>query len=78
MSGMACPTADILFKEYSKATIKYFEATDNLSTLVGRHEEFAKAKNHAEQVNAKCRATRQALEQHWQEHHCRALESSAG
>jgi|HubBroStandDraft_2_1064218.scaffolds.fasta_scaffold254899_1 hypothetical protein len=64
--------ADALFKEYSKATIEYFEATDKLSALIGRHEEFAKAKKHAEQVNVKCHAARQALEQHWQEHQCRA------
>jgi hypothetical protein len=46
--------------------MEYFEATDNLSTLVGRHEEFAEAKKHTDRVSVKCRAARQALEQHWE------------
>ena len=71
MSGMSCPTANVLFEEYSKATMEYFEATDNLSTLVGRHEEFAEAKRHTEQINAKCRTARLAIERHWEEHGCR-------
>ena len=46
MSGMSCPNARALFEDYSRATIEFFEATDKLSALVGRHEEFAKAKKH--------------------------------
>ena len=72
MSSMSCPTARALFEDYSRATIELFEATDNLSVLVGRHEEFAEAKKHTDQMHAKCRATRQTLEQHWKEHGCRA------
>lgn len=75
---MSCPTADVLFEEYSKASVEYFEAADKLSALVGRHEEFAKARKHAEQISVKCRAARQTLEQYWQEQDCRALESNAG
>lgn len=78
MSGMACSTAQVLLEAYSKATMQYFEAADTLSVLAARHEEFAKAKKRAEQINVKCRAARHALEQHCQEHRCRARESSAG
>jgi hypothetical protein len=78
MSGKSCPTENVLFKEYSKAAMEYFEATANLCALVGRHEGFVRAKKRAEQINVKCHAARQALEQHCREHQCRALESSAG
>ncbi len=53
MSSMSCPTARALFEDYSRATIELFEATDNLSVLVGRHEEFAEAKKHTDQMHAK-------------------------
>jgi len=55
--------------------IEMFEATDDLSTLVGQHEEFAKAKKHADEMSAKCRTARSALEQHWKEHGCRGSAS---
>jgi hypothetical protein len=66
-----CPTAHILFQDYAKATIEYFEATDKLSGLVGQHEDFAEHKMLTDQTHAKCHATRQALERHWEEHGCR-------
>jgi hypothetical protein len=72
---VSCPTAIALFEDYSNATIELFEATDDLS-LVGQHEEFAKAKKHADEMSAKCRTARRVLEQHWEEHGCRARESS--
>ncbi len=71
MSGISCPTADALFEECSNATVEYFEAADTLSVLVGRHEEFAKAKKHCDEISARCHTARRALEQHWEEHRCR-------
>ena len=65
----------VLFEDYSLAAIEYFEATDKLSALVGRREEFAEAKKHTDEAHAKCRDARRALEQHWQEHRCRAREA---
>jgi hypothetical protein len=78
MSDMSCPAARALFETYSNATIEYFEAADTLSLLVGQHAEFAEAKKRTDQMHAKCRATRQALEQHWDEHGCRERESNIG
>jgi hypothetical protein len=69
---MSCPTVFALFEEYSKATAEFFEATDKLTALVGQHEEFARFKAVAEDAHAKCGRARAALEQHWEEHGCRA------
>jgi hypothetical protein len=74
-SGMSCPTARVLFEEYSKATMEYYTATDNLPSLVGRHKEFAEAKKHTEEAHVKCLTARRTLEQRWQEHRCRAREA---
>lgn len=76
MFRMSCPTARTLFEDYSYATMEHSEATGKLSTLVGRHEEFAEAKKHCDEMSAKCRTARRVLEQHWEEHGCRARESS--
>jgi hypothetical protein len=70
---MSCSTARTLFEEYSKATVQYSEATDKLSALLGRHEEFAEAKKQMDQLHAKCNEARRALEHHWAEHGCRGL-----
>jgi hypothetical protein len=56
----------------------FAEATDKLSALLGRHEEFAEAKELTDRLHAKCRTARQALEQHWKEHGCCTRESSTG
>ena len=69
---MSCATAHTLFDDYSNATMEFFEATDRLSVLVGQHEEFAEAKKQSDQKHTKCRIARRALEQHWEEHGCRA------
>jgi hypothetical protein len=53
-----CPTAHILFQDYAKATIEYFETTDKLSGLVGQHGDFAEHKMLTDQTHAKCHATR--------------------
>lgn len=76
MSGMSCSTASVLFENYAKATMKYFEATDKLTALVGQHEGFAEAKKNTDWIHAKCHDARRALEQHWEQHRCRAPESS--
>jgi hypothetical protein len=34
--------------------MEFFEATDKLSALVGRHEEFAETKKHADETRSKC------------------------
>ncbi len=57
------------------AAMEHSEATGKLSALVGRHEEFAEAKKHTDQTREKCRTARRTLEQHWQEHRCRAREA---
>ena len=57
------------------AAMEHSEATGKLSALVGRHEEFAEAEKHTDEAHAKCLAARRALEQHWQEHRCRAREA---
>jgi hypothetical protein len=75
---MPCLIAYTLFQEYAKATIDYFEATDNLAMLVGQHDDFAEAKKHTDRTHTKCRAARLALEQHWKEHGCRDLRPSTG
>jgi len=46
----------------------YFEATETMTNLIGRHVEFAEAKKFAADVYAECRAAHLALEQHWAEH----------
>ncbi len=46
------------------AAMEHSEATGKLSALVGRHEEFAKAKKHTDEAHAKCLTARHALEQH--------------
>jgi hypothetical protein len=69
---MSCPTVFALFEEYSKVTVEFFEATDNLANLVGQHEDFARFKAIAADAHAKCRRARAALDQHWKEHGCRA------
>jgi hypothetical protein len=74
---MSCPTARVLFEEYSQAATELFEATDKLSALVGQHEAFAAAKKHTDQVYTKCQTSRRALEQHWEEHGCCTQEFTA-
>ena len=56
--------------------MEHSEATGKLSALVGRHEEFAEAKKRTDEAHAKCLTARRALDQHWEEHRCRAPESS--
>jgi hypothetical protein len=58
------------------AAMEHSEATGKLSALVGRHEEFAEAKKHADEAHAKCLTARRVLEEPWEEHRCRAPESS--
>jgi hypothetical protein len=76
MFGMSCSAADVLFEDYSRATMEFFEASDRLTTLVGRHKEFAEAEKQTDRTHAKCRDARRALEQHWNEHGCHAREYS--
>jgi hypothetical protein len=71
---VTCPTATFLFEKWAEATSEYVKATDKLSALVGQHVEFTEAKKRAEEMEAKCRAARQALEQHGEEHGCRTKE----
>ncbi len=68
---MECATAKILFEHYAKTAMENFEATDNLSGLVGQHGQFEEAKKYAEGTRDKCSAARMALEKHWMEHSCR-------
>jgi len=67
---MACPTATTLFDTYVRAATEYFEATDDLSNLVGRHGLFEEQKKHAERLRKKCSIAHLALKQHWKQHHC--------
>ncbi len=55
--------------------MEHFQATDKLAVLVGQHEKFAETKKHADELSAKCRATRETLEQHWKEHGCRVQQT---
>ena len=68
---MECSISAKLFDTYSRATMGYFEATETMANLIGRHVEFAEAKKFAADVYAECRAAHLALEQHWAEHGCR-------
>jgi len=67
---MACPAATILFDSYARAATEYFEATDDLSNLVGRHGRFEEQQKHTERLREKCSIAHLALKQHWKEHHC--------
>jgi hypothetical protein len=68
--GLECPTAIILSDAYYMATADYFEAVDNLCSLVGTHEQFASAREYANRMHVKCRAARSALEKHRVKHGC--------
>ena len=68
---MGCPAAQVLFEDYAKAAMKHFEATDKLSNLVGRREQFEEQKEYTERLRVECSAARLALEQHWTQHSCR-------
>ena len=68
---MECPTARLLLEDFSVAATEYFEAARKLANLVGSHDEFAAALQHAQQTGGKCRAARLALEKHRQEHGCK-------
>jgi predicted metal-binding transcription factor (methanogenesis marker protein 9) len=59
-----CPIADSLFEKFAEATHEHFEAADNLSMLVGQHEDFAEAKKVMDEKRSKSRAACRALEQH--------------
>ena len=50
---MECATAKILFEHYAKTAMENFEATDNLSGLVGQHGQFEEAKKYAEGTREK-------------------------
>jgi hypothetical protein len=67
---MECPTAIILSETYFIATADYFEAVDRLCVLVGSHPEFKVARTYTNQMHAKCRTARSALEKHRVEHGC--------
>jgi hypothetical protein len=67
----SCPIAHALFEEYTKATDDYAQATKKLGRLVGRHKDFAEAKQRCDELRVKCRAAHNALEQHGTEHGCR-------
>jgi hypothetical protein len=66
-----CPTAQALFESYSVAATEYFDAARKLADLVGSHDEFAAAQQHAKQTGGKCRAARLALDKHREEHGCK-------
>ena len=67
---MVCPTATTLFENYARAGVELFESADKVATLVGQHDEFAKAIKYTKQIHAKCSAARSALEQHRAQHGC--------
>jgi len=67
---MACPTAAILFEDYFRATIEYFDATDTLANIVGSHEWLTDAQQRTEQTHAKCQSAHFALAKHRAEHNC--------
>ena len=73
---MECSTGKTLFEAYSRAAVAYFEATDALAGMVGRHNEFAVARRHTEQTHHECRAARVALEKHREEHNCGRIENA--
>jgi hypothetical protein len=70
MIGFGCPTADALFEHYTIATVEYSEAADNLSNVVGLHDQIGVAKRQTEQAGVRCQAARLALEKHRAEHNC--------
>jgi hypothetical protein len=50
--------------------MKYCEAVDKLSDLVGSDDQFAIAKRYTERTLAKCHAAGLAMEKHGPEHNC--------
>jgi hypothetical protein len=44
ISVMVCPTAKIIFENYTSTAIEHFGATDRLSGLVGQHSRFEEQK----------------------------------
>ena len=68
--GLECPSAIILSDTYFMATADYFEAVDRLCGLVGSREEFKTARTYTNQMHAKCRTARSALEKHRVKHGC--------
>jgi hypothetical protein len=46
--------AEHVFESYSVAATEYFEAAHKLANLVGSHDEFAAAQQHAMQTGGKC------------------------
>ena len=73
---MECPTANSLFDDYARASVKYFEAVSKLSDLVGSHSKFEQVRLCARQRYAKCKAARSALNAHRVEHNCRKIENA--
>lgn len=67
-----CSTATALFDDFTEAVEADFAATEKLISLAGQHEAFAEFRKSTDAARAKSRAARQALEQHWEEHGCRA------
>lgn len=68
---MECPTAKNLLEGFAEAAMKYFDAADKLANLAGSHDQFAVARRHSDELRAKCRVARLALEKHRAEHSCR-------
>jgi hypothetical protein len=68
----SCRTANELFEEFAEATQEHFEATEDLSMLIGCHEAFAEALKVVNEKRLTSCAACRALERHWEEHGCRA------
>ena len=71
VSSVKCPTASGLLEDYAEAVTEFSLATEALRVVAGQRGAFAEPKERADEARSKCRAARQALEQHYKEHRCR-------
>jgi hypothetical protein len=69
--SMGCPTAKLLFDNYNDAALEFSRITEQLSCLVGQHEQFQDFVRQNNQAFEKCLLARFALERHWAKHNCR-------
>lgn len=70
---MKCSTANTLLNEYAQAATVYFEASEKLASLVGQHRQFEAEQKRVAHLREKCSMARSALQDHWEQHSCRAL-----
>lgn len=73
--SMGCSTAKSLFDDYNKAALEFSRIAEQLSSLVGQHDQFQDFLRQKNQTFEKCLLARLALERHWEKHNCRVREA---